>query len=158
MTQPDTPRLTVEDAVAAFSDRYRIEDILGAGGMATVFSARDDKLGRKVAIKVLHPDLGATVGIERFMRETEITAGLNHPHIVPVLDRGEAGGHLYFVMSLIEGETLGKVLRRDGGMDPNQVLRLLRDIVDGLEHAHSLGVVHRDIKPENVLLSGRHAM
>lgn len=150
--------LTLERVAAAFSGRYRIEGELGVGGMATVFVANDVKMGRRVAIKVLRPDLGASVGVERFMRETEIAAGLNHPHIVPVLDRGEAGGFLYYVMSLIEGETLRDLLSGSSTLGVEEVVRFLRDVVDALEYAHRLDLVHRDIKPENVLVSGRHAL
>lgn len=143
---------------AAISDRYRIERELGAGGMATVYLAHDSKHDRKVAVKVLHPDLAATVGLERFQREIKIAAQLHHPHILPLYDSGEADDFLYYVMPYEEGQSLRDKLVRDGELPINEAVQLLRDVVDALAHAHKHGVVHRDIKPENVLLSGRHAL
>lgn len=150
--------LTLERVQRAFSGRYRITRLLGSGGMATVFVAHDEKLRRDVAVKVFRPDLAATIGVERFMRETEIAAGLNHPHIVHLLDRGEVDGLLYYVMPLIGGETLREVLRREQQIPAADTQRYLRDIVEALEYAHGQGLVHRDIKPENVLVSGRSAL
>jgi len=143
---------------AALADRYRIERELGAGGMATVYLAHDLKHGRDVAIKVLHPDLGAALGAERFLSEIRTTARLQHPHILPLLDSGEAGGLLYYVMPLATGETLRARLERDRQLPIDDALRIAREVADALGYAHSAGIVHRDIKPENILLQGRHAL
>ena len=142
----------------ALSGRYEIEYELGSGGMATVFRARDLRHGRTVAIKVLRPDLAAAVGGERFLREIGIAAQLQHPHILTLIDSGEADGLLYYVMPFVEGESLRTRLAREGTLSPAETTRLLRDVVDGLGHAHRHGVIHRDIKPDNVMLAGRHAM
>lgn len=125
--------------------------------MATVYLARDLKHDREVAIKVLRPDLSASLGAERFLREIRIAAQLQHPHILTVFDSGEAGGFLYYVMPYVEGETLRTRLERDGQLPVGDAVRILREIADALAYAHSRGVVHRDMKPENVMLSGRHA-
>jgi eukaryotic-like serine/threonine-protein kinase len=142
----------------ALRDRYRLERELGAGGMATVYLAEDLKHRRKVAIKVLRPELAATLGSDRFGREIEVAARLQHPHILGLLDSGEASGFLYYVMPFVEGETLRERLGKRGELPVGEAVRLLAEIADALEAAHRQGVVHRDIKPENVLLSGRHAM
>ena len=143
---------------AALEGRYSIERELGEGGMATVYLAEDVRHHRKVALKVLRPDLAATLGPERFLREIEIAAGLTHPHIVPLHDSGEADGFLFYVLPYIEGESLRDRLVREGELPITEAIRILRDVVDGLAHAHDHGVVHRDIKPDNVMLSGRHAL
>ena len=143
---------------AALADRYRIERELGAGGMATVYLAEDLKHHRKVALKVLRPELAATMGPERFAREIEVAARLQHPHILGLLDSGDADGFFYYVMPYVEGETLRDRLARAGELPVHEAVRLLGEIADALAVAHRAGVVHRDIKPENVLLSGRHAM
>ncbi|MBI3983420.1 MAG: protein kinase, partial [Gemmatimonadetes bacterium] len=142
----------------ALADRYRIERELGAGGMATVYLAEDLKHRRKVAVKVLRPDLAATLGPERFLREIEIAAGLHHPHILPLYDSGDADGFLYYVMPFEQGQSLRGRLARGGELPIAEAVRVLRDVADALAHAHEHGVVHRDIKPENILLSGQHAM
>jgi tetratricopeptide (TPR) repeat protein/TolB-like protein len=142
----------------AVTDRYEVERTLGHGGMATVHLARDLKHGRKVAIKVLHPELAAALGGERFLREIDIAARLQHPHILPLLDSGEGEGLLYYVMPFVEGESLRTRLVREGALPPAEARRLLRDIVDGLAAAHRHGVVHRDIKPDNVMIADRHAV
>ncbi len=142
----------------ALADRYAIEREIGAGGMATVYLARDLKHDRQVAVKVLRPDLAATVGPERFLREIQIAAKLHHPHILPLYDSGEAEGFLYYVMPYEEGQSLRDKLTKEGELPIHDAVRLLRDVVDALAHAHGNGVVHRDIKPDNVLLSDRHAM
>ncbi len=142
----------------ALADRYAIERELGAGGMATVYLAEDLKHHRQVAVKVLRPDLAATLGPERFLREVEIAARLQHPHILPLHDSGEADGFLYYVMPYVEGESLRDRLNREHELPVQESLRILREVVDALAKAHRLGVVHRDIKPDNVMLSDGHAM
>ncbi|MGQ0764199.1 MAG: protein kinase domain-containing protein [Gemmatimonadota bacterium] len=138
---------------AALADRYQVERELGAGGMATVFLARDVRHDRDVAIKVLHPDLGAALGGERFLAEIRTTARLQHPHILPLLDSGEAGpGLLYYVMPLVTGETLRARLARERQLSVSEAVRLAREIAGALDYAHRHGVIHRDIKPENILL------
>ena len=126
--------------------------------MATVYRATDVKHDRQVAVKVLRPELAATIGPERFLREIRIAAHLQHPHILPLLDSGEAEGFLYYVMPFIEGESLRARLNRDGELPVSDAARLLRDVADALAYAHTHGIVHRDIKPDNVLISDRHAL
>jgi serine/threonine-protein kinase len=143
---------------AALADRYRIDREVGQGGMATVYLAQDLKHNRRVALKVLRPELAAALGPERFVREVEIAAQLQHPHILPLFDSGEADGFLYYVMPFVEGESLRERLKRPGGVPISEAVRILREVVDALSYAHQHGVVHRDIKPDNVMLSGRHAV
>ncbi|MBI4501997.1 MAG: protein kinase [Gemmatimonadetes bacterium] len=142
----------------ALADRYALERELGRGGMATVYLAEDLKHKRKVAIKVLHPELAATLGPDRFLREIEIAAGLQHPHILPLYDSGHAEGFLYYVMPFIEGQSLRARLNKEGALPIAEAARILRDVADALAHAHERKLVHRDIKPDNVMMSGRHAM
>ena len=149
---------THDRLTAALAGRYRIERELGQGGMATVYLAEDLKHHRRVAIKVLRPELAATLGPDRFAREIEVAARLQHPHILGVLDSGDADGFFYYVMPFVEGETLRDRLARTGEFPVPEAVRLLAEIAEALAVAHRAGVVHRDIKPENVLLSGRHAM
>ncbi|HEX9218737.1 MAG TPA: serine/threonine-protein kinase, partial [Gemmatimonadales bacterium] len=143
---------------AALADRYTIERELGHGGMATVYLAQDLKHHRKVAIKVLEPELAAALGPERFLREIEIAAGLNHPHILPLYDSGEAATSLYYVMPYVEGETLRDRLKREGQLPLEDAVRITREVADALSYAHSHDVVHRDIKPENILFQAAHAV
>jgi serine/threonine-protein kinase len=143
---------------AALTDRYRIERELGQGGMATVYLAHDLKHERDVAIKVLHPDLGAALGGDRFLSEIRTTARLQHPHILPLLDSGDADGLLYYVMPLVTGETLRARLERERQLPVDDAVRIAREVADALGYAHGLGVIHRDIKPENILLQGGHAL
>jgi len=142
----------------ALADRYRIERELGAGGMATVYLAQDLKHDRQVAVKVLRPELAATLGPERFAREIAVAARLQHPHILGLLDSGEADGFFYYVMPYVDGETLRDRLARGGELPVPDTVRLLGEVAEALAVAHKAGVVHRDIKPENILLSGRHAL
>ncbi|MEO5800176.1 MAG: protein kinase [Gemmatimonadales bacterium] len=149
---------TFDRLVAALSRSYRIERELGAGGMATVYLAHDLKHDRDVAIKVLHPDLGAALGADRFLTEIRTTARLQHPHILPLLDSGEADGLLYYVMPLVTGETLRTRLERERQLPVEAAVLIAREVGDALGYAHGLGVIHRDIKPENILLQGGHAL
>jgi serine/threonine-protein kinase len=126
--------------------------------MATVYLAEDLKHHRQVAVKVLRPDLAATLGPDRFLREIEVAAQLRHPHILPLYDSGEADGFLYYVMPYEEGQSLREKLSKEGELPVPEAVRLLKDVVDALAHAHERKVVHRDIKPDNVLLSGHHAL
>jgi eukaryotic-like serine/threonine-protein kinase len=142
----------------ALSDRYRFAGEVGRGGMATVYRAEDLKHGRTVAVKVLEPELAASVGPQRFLEEIRITARLTHPHILPLLDSGEAAGLLYFVMPFIEGETLRDRMEREGKLPIPEAVRIAREVAGALAHAHGQGVLHRDIKPENILLSDGHAL
>ena len=141
----------------ALTGRYTIEGEIGSGGMATVYAAVDLRHHRRVAVKVLRPELAAVLGPTRFLREIEIAAQLSHPHILPLHDSGEADGLLFYVMPLVEGESLRVRIRRDGPMPIHDAVRVLRDVADALAYAHDHGVVHRDIKPDNVMLAARHA-
>ena len=143
---------------SALSDRYRLVRELGQGGMATVHLAEDLKHGRKVAIKVLHPELSAVLGGERFLAEIKVTANLQHPHILGLIDSGEADGLLYYVMPYVAGESLRARLGRDGQLPVDEALRLAREVASALDYAHRQGVVHRDIKPENMLLQDGAAL
>jgi eukaryotic-like serine/threonine-protein kinase len=137
------------DAIAGM---YRIERELGAGGMATVYLAEDLKHRRRVAVKVLHAELSAVIGTERFLKEIELTASLQHPHILPLFDSGSADGLLYYVMPFVEGETLRSRLRRERQLPLGDALRIATEIAGALDYAHRHGAIHRDIKPENILL------
>jgi serine/threonine-protein kinase len=152
MTEPFT-RLT-----AALADRYRLERELGQGGMATVYLAEDLRHHRKVAIKVLRPELASAVGPERFLREIETTANLRHPHILPLYDSGEAQGFLYYVMPFIEGQSLHDRMGSGTPIPIEEALQITREVADALGYAHARGVIHRDIKPENILLESGHAV
>jgi len=162
---------------AALAGRYTIERELGRGGMATVYLAEDVKHRRRVAIKVLHPELAAALGPERFLREIETTAALRHPHILPLYDSGQAGGQavrrsaptagppdrptadfLFYVMPYVEGESLRDRLDREKQLPLDDALQIAREVADALSYAHSRGVIHRDIKPENILLESGHAV
>ena len=143
---------------AALTGRYRIDEEVGSGGMARVYRAEDLRHHRPVALKVLRQDVAAAVGVERFLREIEIAAALQHPHILPLLDSGEAGGRAFYVMPYVEGESLRERLGREGELPVPEAVRLLVQITDAVAYAHEHGVVHRDIKPDNVMLTGRHAL
>ena len=143
---------------AALSGRYRIERELGAGGMATVYLAEDLKHDRKVAIKVLKPELAAVLGAERFVVEIKTTAAMSHPHILPLFDSGTADGFLFYVMPYIQGETIREKLNRETQFGVDEAVRIAREVADALDYAHRHGVIHRDIKPENILLHDGRAM
>ncbi len=143
---------------AALGDTYRIEKELGGGGMSRVFLAEEVALGRQVVIKVLPPEMAADVSQERFNREIQLAAKLQHPHVVPLLTAGADGDLLYYVMPYIKGESLRVKLAREGELPVGEALRILREVTDALAYAHRNGVVHRDIKPDNVLLSEGHAV
>ena len=137
---------------AVLADRYRIERELGAGGMATVYLAHDLKHDRRIALKVLKPELAAILGAERFVVEIKTTAALQHPHILPLFDSGEANGFLYYVMPFIDGETLRAKLDRETQFGVDEAVKIATAVADALDYAHRHGVIHRDIKPENILL------
>jgi eukaryotic-like serine/threonine-protein kinase len=141
----------------ALRGRYLLERELGRGGMATVYLAQDLKHDRRVALKLLHPELATTLGPERFLREIHLTARLDHPHILPVFDSGAAGGLLWYTMPYVEGESLRERLQREGELPVEDAVRLAREVADALDCAHQEGMVHRDIKPENILLARGHA-
>jgi serine/threonine protein kinase len=148
----------------ALADRYRIERVAGRGGMATVYLAQDLRHDRRVAVKVLNSDLAAVLGTDRFLHEIRVTANLQHPHILPLHDSGEArgtdmSGHfLYYVMPFVDGESLRARMNRERVMDLSTTLAIIEEVADALSYAHRQGVVHRDVKPENVLLSEGHAL
>jgi TolB-like protein/tRNA A-37 threonylcarbamoyl transferase component Bud32/Tfp pilus assembly protein PilF len=150
--------LSSESLAAALADRYRLERELGQGGMATVYLAEDLKHHRKVAVKVLRAELAHALGPERFLREIDIAASLRHPHILPLYDSGNAGGFLFYVMPLVEGESLATVIRREKQLPIEDALRYAREVADALSYAHAHGVVHRDIKPDNIMIESGHAV
>jgi tRNA A-37 threonylcarbamoyl transferase component Bud32/tetratricopeptide (TPR) repeat protein len=142
----------------ALAHRYRIEGEIGSGGMATVYLAEDLKHHRKVAVKVLKPEVALALGAERFLREIEIAANLLHPHILPVFDSGEADGFLFYVMPRVTGGSLRDRLEEEGRLPVEEAVTIAREIADALAHAHERGVIHRDVKPANILLTGGHAL
>ena len=152
----------MDDAVAriasALAERFVIEREVGRGGMATVHLATDLRHGRRVAVKLLRPELGAALGAERFLREIEIAARLQHPNILPLYDSGEVLGQLFYVMPFIAEESLRERLRREKQLTIDEAVRIASEVAEGLSYAHSQGVVHRDVKPENILFSGGHAV
>ena len=145
----------------ALGDRYEILRLIGEGGMARVYLARDLRHERRVALKILRPEIGASLGAERFLREIRIVAGLHHPNILPLFDSGAARAAgaelLWYVMPYVEGESLRSKLEREGRLPLDDALRIADDLAGALDYAHECGIVHRDVKPENVLLSDRHA-
>ena len=142
----------LSDLRAALADRYRIERELGAGGMATVYLAHDLKHDRQVAVKVLHPHLAAVLGAERFLKEIKTTANLQHPHILPLFDSGDADGLLFYVMPFVDGESLRQRITREKQLPVADAVRITSEVASALDYAHRHGVIHRDIKPENILL------
>ena len=150
---PDIP----PDLRTALAERYDLTRTIGQGGMATVYLARDRKHDRDVAVKVLRPDLAASLGTDRFLKEIEIAARLSHPHIVALFDSGESRGFLYYVMPFVDGESLRGVLRRSAPLTVSATIAITRQVADALGYAHRMGVLHRDIKPENIILADGHA-
>jgi serine/threonine-protein kinase len=142
----------------ALADRYQIESHLGEGGMATVYLAHDVKHDRKVALKVLRPELAAVIGAERFLNEIKVTANLQHPHILPLHDSGDADSFLYYVMPYVEGDSLRDKLNRERQLAIEEAVEITRSIASALDYAHRQGVIHRDIKPENILIHDGQAL
>ena len=142
----------------ALSGLYSVEREVGCGAMAHVLLARDEKHDRQVAIKILRPELASSLGPERFLREIQLAAKLNHPHILPLYDSGEADGFLYFVMPFVEGESLGDLMKREGQQPLLDSLRIVCEVAEALHYAHDHGVVHRDIKPDNIMITDGHAV
>jgi serine/threonine-protein kinase len=155
MSDTGRSHVALSDALA---DRYRVERELGHGGMATVYLAHDLKKDRKVALKVLAPELAAVVGAERFLAEIKTTANLQHPHILALFDSGKVDGTVYYAMPYVDGESLRNRLAREKQLPIETALRIATEVADALQYAHGHGVVHRDIKPENILLQGGHAL
>jgi serine/threonine-protein kinase len=147
-----------QELSAALAGRYTLERELGRGGMATVHLARDVRRDRRVALKVLHPQLAFTLGADRFAREIRVAARLDHPNILRVLDSGDVGGQLWFAMPYVEGESLYERIQRDRQIPASEALRITRATASALAYAHDQGVVHRDIKPDNILLSGDNVL
>ena len=143
---------TTEQLNAALAGRYVIDRLVGEGGMATVYLARDMRHNRKVALKVLKPDLGAVVGPDRFLAEIQVTANLQHPNLLPLFDSGAAGGLLFYVMPYVEGESLRARLEREKQLPIEDAVRIATAVASALDYAHRQGVIHRDLKPENILL------
>jgi Tol biopolymer transport system component/tRNA A-37 threonylcarbamoyl transferase component Bud32 len=143
---------------SALADRYRLDREIGAGGMATVYLAEDVRHDRRVALKVLRPELAAVIGAERFLAEIKLTANLQHPHILPLFDSGEADGYLFYVMPFIDGESLRDRLNREKQLPVADAVRISSEVASALDYAHRHGVVHRDIKPENILLHDGRAL
>ena len=144
------------DLTRALAERYDLRDILGRGGMATVYKAHDRKHHREVAVKVLRPEIAATIGGDRFLKEIQIVAGMVHPHILPLHDSGEAEGFVYYVTPYIDGGSLRTCMEREGRMSADRAIAIAAPIADALSYAHQMGVLHRDIKPENVLFARSH--
>jgi len=148
---PELPS-ALEELKAALADRYTLERELGAGGMATVYLAHDLRHNRSVAVKVLKPELSAALGAQRFLQEIQVTGNLQHPHILPLYDSGSAGGALFYVMPLVQGESLRERLTREKLLSVDETIRIIQQVAGALDFAHRHGVIHRDIKPENILL------
>src|SRR5437867_7972329 len=137
---------------AALAGRYSVEREIGAGGMATVYVARDIRHERSVALKVLSPELGAVLGVERFLAEIRVTANLQHPNLLPLFDSGEADGLLFYVMPFVDGESLRARLEREKQLPIDEAVRIAVAVASALDYAHRHNVIHRDLKPENILL------
>ncbi|MEP7325785.1 MAG: serine/threonine-protein kinase, partial [Gemmatimonadota bacterium] len=152
MTSPSPDRIG-----SVVADRYEIRALLGEGGMARVYAAHDRKHDRQVAIKMLRAELTVALGTDRFLREIRIAARLTHPHILPLYDSGEDQGALYYVMPLIEGESLRERLASHGPLPLLEASRITHEVAEALTYAHEQGFVHRDIKPDNIMLARGHA-
>src|SRR5689334_5986126 len=150
--------MSLDSLRASLADRYTIERELGQGGMATVYLAEDLKHHRKVAIKVLRPELAAVIGAERFLSEIKTTANLQHPHILSLFDSGQVEGTVFYVMPFVDGESLRDRLAREKQLPIADAVRIAVEVADALQYAHEHGIIHRDIKPENILLHGGHAL
>src|SRR5947207_555066 len=137
---------------ASLAGRYSIDREVGRGGMATVFLARDVRHNRKVAVKLLNPELGAVLGVERFLSEIQVTANLQHPNLLPLFDSGEAEGLLFYVMPYVEGESLRGKLEREKQLPVDEAIHVATAVASALDYAHGHGVIHRDLKPENILM------
>ncbi len=157
MTDPNGDPIE-ERLRTSLADHYAVQQKLGEGGMALVYLAHDVKHDRQVAIKVLRPDLAASIGADRFLKEIRHTAKLSHPHILPLYDSGNADGLLFYVMPFVEGESLNDLIKREKQLSIDEAVRITREVAEALGHAHSYGLVHRDIKPDNILMSGGHAI
>src|SRR5215213_1048165 len=140
----------------SLAERYDIKREIGAGGMATVYLAQDLRHDRKVAVKLLNPELGAVLGADRFLAEIRVTANLQHPNLLPLFDSGEADGLLYYVMPFVDGETLRARLQREKQLRVDEAVRITVAVANALGYAHEHGVIHRDLKPENILLHAGH--
>ena len=161
MRLPDVPLGTAEvrDLLTqALGERYSLEGEVARGGMATVYLARDTATHQPVAVKVMHPRLATALGAERFLREIEFVSSMDHPGIVPLLQSGNAGGVLYYIMPYVEGESLHDRLQREKRLPLNDALQITHDIAAALGYAHGRGVLHRDVKPENILLAEGRAL
>jgi len=149
----DSPRMSTTDTLSeSLAGQYRIDREIGAGGMATVYLAHDLRHERKVAIKVLRPELAAVIGAERFLREIRTIATLQHPHILGLIDSGQVGGTAFYVMPFVDGESLRERLGREKQLPVPDAVRIAREVAAALDYAHRHGIIHRDIKPENILL------
>jgi formylglycine-generating enzyme required for sulfatase activity/dienelactone hydrolase/tRNA A-37 threonylcarbamoyl transferase component Bud32 len=158
-TESSAPSADYRDRLQrAVGDRYHLEGIIGEGGMATVYGAEDVKHHRKVAVKVLHETLAHTIGIRRFLQEIEVIAGLQHPHLLTLIDSGEVDGLPYYVMPYLESQSLRERIARERQLPIEDAVRITREVADGLQFAHDRGVIHRDVKPSNILMSGGHAI
>src|SRR5690348_5339374 len=142
----------LESLKAALVDRYQVEKPIGRGGMATVYLAHDLRHDRPVAIKVMSPELAATIGADRFSREVKIAAKLTHPTVLGVFDSGEAQGLLFYVMPFVEGESLRDKLTREKQLSIDESIQIICEVAEALGYAHANGIIHRDVKPENILL------
>ena len=149
---------SAERLETALAGRYRVERELGEGGMASVYLAHDLKHDRKVALKVLKPEIAQTLGGERFNREIQLAARLSHPHILPLFDSGDADGMLYYVMPNVQGKSLRDRMHESRQLPVSEAVRVTCEVASALDHAHRNGVVHRDIKPENIMLQDGHAL
>jgi len=156
------PRAAMDDAVqrlnASLAGKYSVEREIGRGGMATVYLAQDVKHEREVAIKVLLPELAASIGADRFEREIKVAAKLQHPNILGLYDSGVSESQMFYVMPFVKGESLRDRIDREGQLSVEDAVRITTEVASALGFAHSLGIIHRDIKPENILMNGEHAL